>query len=185
MNSVFDQGANKRLGAPTRNLQCLTLFMLLLTCSAVQAQLADPLGIWPDNPAAGEPIALLVPNSLCLAGFENPQGLTQNQTMIDDLIILEIVALPAPCVPLPLTYGSLPFEPLDEGNYRLEFYYVEPDVTFPSTPAERIFLGELQFGVGPAPIGVPVNSIVGLVGLMLLMILLGLGRLRPGVGADR
>ncbi|MEN1728908.1 MAG: hypothetical protein AAGJ52_10765 [Pseudomonadota bacterium] len=70
--------------------------------------------------------------------------------------------------------------PLDEGDYSLQLYWITETTTFPTTPAERFFLGEISFGVGPAPIGVPLDSPGFLIALTLAMILLGLLTLRKG-----
>jgi len=89
---------------------------------------------------------------------------------IDGDIVLDVVGEHGICPPLLVLTERHLLPTLEIGEYRLIVNRVDDTTLFPASESDREFLGEMTFGVGPAPMSIPVNHPLSLTVLLLGML---------------
>ncbi len=157
--------------------------MLIISSTHAQGPL---IFIEPINPSTGDSIRAGVKVNHCdTMPYENPQGLTHLLNINDANIELNTIALVPilpggiPCVP-PNQIAYYELGVLDEGDYTLAVWVYGQFTTFPfpsgfgPPPPYDI----INFSVSAAPVSVPSNSVLGLLFIFVVLISIGIYRIK-------
>ena len=161
-----------------------TLLAILAFTTATAALAIEP-PVLPPKLTAGVPIQAAYVTGPCDSISLNDQGLSHLIDVDDNVIDVTLSYVGPPwfvevCI-VGVNTTNIPIGTLEQGDYTLRTFIASADSVLPADPADRIFLFDTNFSVGPAASAVPALSVPNTALLILLISGLGLfyaGRIR-------